>query len=140
MPNHYIWCWKPPSEPGAGHGVGCKAPTPSGLTTATAYRARFSGRYKAQLVEGSGTGICARLAIRESSTRCAPFAQGEDRPAGVSWSSLAWYLAARSIGRNGFRVDRLLASNGIPTGHGCRASEFERRMEARRLGEAEEGS
>jgi hypothetical protein len=62
----------------------------------------------------------------------------EDRLLAYPWSSLCWYLAAPEHRPNWVRVDRLLGEHGIQQDSAAGRQEFERRMEVRRLEEADE--
>jgi REP element-mobilizing transposase RayT len=100
----------------------------------------FSGRYKAQLVEGSGNGYlrtaCDYVHLNPVRAR---LIKGEDCLLAYPWSSLAWYLAAPEHRPAWMRVDRLLGEHGIREDNAKGRQEFERRMEARRLQETDEG-
>jgi putative transposase len=99
----------------------------------------FSGRYKAQLVEGGANGYlrtaCDYVHLNPVRAR---LLQTEDRLLGYPWSSLASYLAAPEHRPKWIRVDRLLGEHGLPHDTAGSRQEFERRMEARRLEEADE--
>jgi REP element-mobilizing transposase RayT len=94
----------------------------------------FTGRYKAQLVEGSGNGYLKTACdyVHLNPVRAGLLRSGE-RLLAYPWSSFGAYLAASKHRPGWIRVDRLLAEHGIgrDTAEGRR--EFERRMEARRL-------
>jgi REP element-mobilizing transposase RayT len=99
----------------------------------------FSGRYKAQLVEGSGNGYlrtaCDYVHLNPVRAR---LLKPEDRLLGYPWSSLTWYLAAPEHRPQWLRVDRLLGEHGIGQDTPAGRQEFERRMEQRRLEKADE--
>jgi len=99
----------------------------------------FSGRYKAQLVEGSGNGYlrtaCDYVHLNPVRAR---LLKAEDRLLAYPWSSLPWYLAAPEHRPGWIRVDRLLGEHGIQRDTAAARREFERRMEARRHDEADE--
>ena len=93
----------------------------------------FSGRYKAQLVEGSGTGYlraaCDYVHLNPVRAR---LLRPEERLLAYPWSSLLWYVAAPAHRPKWMRVDRLLGEHGIKHDTAAARQEFERRMEARR--------
>ena len=101
----------------------------------------FSGRYKALLVDGSGSGylktVCDYVHFNPVRARLVP---PEERLLSYPWSSLGWYLAAKAHRPGWIRVDRLLGEHGIgeDTAEGRR--EFERRMEQRRSEEENQAS
>lgn len=99
----------------------------------------FSGRYKAQLVDGSGNGylriacdyvhlnpIRAKLLRRD-----APFSS-------YRWSSLQLYLAPPTQRPPWLRVDRLFGEHGIQADTTNGRQQFERRMETRRRAEEDD--
>jgi REP element-mobilizing transposase RayT len=96
----------------------------------------FSGRYKAQLVEGSGNGYlrtaCDYVHLNPVRAR---LLQPDERLVAYPWSSLAWYLAAPAHRPGWLRVDRLLGEHGLAPDTAAHRQEFERRMEARRAAE-----
>ncbi len=98
----------------------------------------FSGRYKAQLVEGSGNGYlrtaCDYVHLNPVRAR---LLQAEDRLLAYPWSSLPWYLAAPEHRPPWIRVDRLLGEHGIAEDTAAGRREFEHRMEVRRLEETD---
>jgi REP element-mobilizing transposase RayT len=99
----------------------------------------FSGRYKAVIVEGSGTGYlrtaCDYVHLNPvRAKRLGSKARLVDYP----WSSLMWYLAAREHRPGWIRVDRLLREHGIQKDTAGGRRQFERRMEQRRLEETDE--
>ncbi len=101
----------------------------------------FSGRYKALLVEGSGHGylktVCDYVHLN-------PVRAGLLRPAerllAYPWSSLVWHLTAPEHRPPWIRADRLLGEHGIAEDTPAGRQEFERRMEGRRLEEADEAT
>jgi len=99
----------------------------------------FSGRYQAQLVEGSGNGYlrtaCDYVHLNPVRAR---LLKAEDRLLAYPWSSLPWYLAAPEHRPGWLRVDRLLGEHGIQRDTAAGRREFERRMEARRLDAADQ--
>jgi len=98
----------------------------------------FSGRYKAQLVEGSGNGYlrtaCDYVHLNPVRARLLP---AGERLLAYPWSSLPWYLAAAEHRPRWIRVDRLLGEHGIQDDTDAGRREFELRMEVRRLEEAD---
>src|SRR5437899_11635331 len=99
----------------------------------------FSGRYKAQLVEGSGNGYLRTACdyVHLNPVRAGLLKEGE-RLLAYPWSSLVWYLAASEHRPHWIRVDRLLGEHGIQQDTPAGRQEFERRMETRRLEETDE--
>jgi len=99
----------------------------------------FSGRYKAQLVEGSGNGYLRTACdyVHLNPVR-AGILKAEERLLAYPWSSLPAYLAAPEHRPQWVRVDRLLGEHGLQEDTAASREEFERRMEARRLEEADE--
>ena len=93
----------------------------------------FSGRYRAQLVEGSGSGYLRTACdyVHLNPVRAGLLARGE-RLLAYPWSSFGAYLAAGRHRPAWIRVDRLLAEHGIRRDTAEGRQEFERRMEARR--------
>ena len=98
----------------------------------------LSGRYKAQLVEGSGSGYLRTACdyVHLNPIR-AKLLAGEDRLLSYPWSSFPWYLAAPQHRPAWLRVDRLLGEHGIQQDTPMSRQEFERRMERRRLEEVD---
>ena len=92
----------------------------------------LSGRYKAQLLEGSGNGYlrtaCDYVHLNPVRAR---LVKPEDRLLAYPWSSLLYYLAAPQHRPGWIRVDRLLGEHGIQRDSPAGRQEFERRMEAR---------
>jgi hypothetical protein len=97
----------------------------------------FSGRYKALVVEGGGSGylrtVCDYTHLNPVRAKVLP---ASSRLLEYPWSSFGWYLTEPRHRPQWLRVDRLLGEHGIAgdTAEGRRA--LERRMETRR---AEEG-
>jgi REP element-mobilizing transposase RayT len=98
----------------------------------------LSGRYKAQLVEGSGNGYLRTACdyVHLNPVR-AKLLEAEDRLLAYPWSSFPWYLAARQHRPAWLRVDRLLGEHGIQQDTPVSRQEFERQMERRRLEETD---
>ncbi|MDA1277940.1 MAG: transposase [Verrucomicrobia bacterium] len=101
----------------------------------------FSGRYKAQLVEGSGNGYLRTACdyVHLNPVRAGLLAT-EERLLAHPWSSWGWYLAAPRHRPQWIRVDRLLGEHGLAADTTSAREEFEQRMEARRMEEADEES
>jgi len=97
----------------------------------------LSGRYKAQIVEGSGSGYLRTACdyVHLNTIRAGLLAP-EDRLLAYPWSSFGFYLAARRHRPAWLRVDRLLGEHGIQQDTPVSRREFERHMERRRLEEA----
>jgi REP element-mobilizing transposase RayT len=93
----------------------------------------FSGRFKAQLVEGSGHGYLRTACdyVHLNPVR-AGLLKPEERLLGYPWSSFGAYLAASEHRPAWIRVDRLLGEHGIQEDTTPGRAEFERRMEQRR--------
>ena len=98
----------------------------------------FSGRYKALIVEGEGDGYLKTVCdyVHLNPVR-AHLLRSEERLLSYPWSSLGWYLAAPGHRPGWLRVDRLLGEHGIGRDTAGGRLEFERRMEGRRLAEAD---
>src|SRR5580704_14396855 len=96
----------------------------------------FSGRYKAQLVDGSGHGylktVCDYVHLNPARAR---WLGREQKLGAYRWSSLRWYLQPRRKRPAWLRVDRLLGEHGIPRDSKAGQREFGRRMELRRATE-----
>jgi putative transposase len=99
----------------------------------------LSGRYKAQLVEGSGNGYLRTACdyVHLNPVR-AGLLRPEERLLAYPWSSLGYYLAAPEHRPNWVRVDRLLGEHGLGADTAAARQEFERRMEACRLESGDE--
>ena len=101
----------------------------------------FAGRYKALIVDGSGSGylrtVCDYVHLN-------PFRAGlieaGDRLLAYPWSSLVWYVAAREHRPDWMCVERLLGEHGIAKDSAAGRREFERRMEACREQKADEAA
>ena len=96
----------------------------------------LSGRYKAQLVEGSGNGYlktaCDYVHLNPVRARMLP---PQDRLLAYPWSSLGAYVAASEHRPFWVRVDRLLGEHAIQEDSTSGRRQFEERMEARRIEE-----
>ena len=94
----------------------------------------LSGRYKAQLVEGSGNGYLRTACdyVHLNPVR-AGLLKAQERLLAYPWSSFGYYLAAPEHRPNWMRVDRLLGEHGLQQDTPAARQEFERRTEARRL-------
>jgi putative transposase len=99
----------------------------------------FSGRYKAVMVEGSGTGYLRTACdyVHLNPVR-AKLLETKERLLEYPWSSMVWYLAAPEHRPTWMRVDRLLGEHGIQKDTAAGRQQFERRMEQRRLEETDE--
>jgi len=95
----------------------------------------FSGRYKALLVDGSGSGYLKSACdyVHLNPVR-AKLLSPQERLLAYPWSSLMWYLAAREHRPSWIR---LLGEHGIQQDSADGRLELERRMEARRLEETD---
>lgn len=96
----------------------------------------LSGRYKAQLVDGSGNGYLRTACdyVHLNPIR-AKLLEASDRLLAYAWSSFPLYLAAPKYRPAWLRVDRLLGEHGIQQDTPLSRQEFERQMERRRLEE-----
>jgi putative transposase len=94
----------------------------------------LSGRYKSQLVEGSGNGYLRTACdyVHLNPVR-AGLLKPEERLLAYPWSSLGYYLAAPQHRPRWVRVDRLLGEHGLTQDSSAARAQFEHRMEARRL-------
>ena len=93
----------------------------------------FSGRYKALIVDGSGTGylrtVCDYVHLNPARAKLV----SAERPLrGFVWSSWPRYLAAPSQRPAWLRVERLLGEYGIPKDSPAGRRQLERALEARR--------
>ena len=99
----------------------------------------LSGRYKAQLVEGSGNGYlrtaCDYVHLNPVRARLLAL---EDRLLAYPWSSFPLYLSAREHRPRWLRADRLMGEHGIAQDTPAGRQEFERHLERRRLEEVDE--
>ena len=98
----------------------------------------LSGRYKDQLVEGSGNGYlrtaCDYVHLNPARAKIlAP----DDRLLAYPWSSFPLYLAAAEHRPKWLRTDRLLGEHGIQQDTPAGRQEFERQLERRRLEEVD---
>lgn len=98
----------------------------------------FSGRYKSQLVEGSGNGYlkaaCDYVHLNPVRAR---MLKPQERLLAYPWSSLGAYIAAPEHRPFWIRVDRLLGEHAIQEDSAAGRRQFERRMEARRFEETD---
>ena len=94
----------------------------------------LSGRYKAQLVEGSGNGYLRTACdyVHLNPVR-AGLLKSEERLLCYPWSSFGYYLAAPRHRPGWMRVDRLMGEHGLQEDTAETRQEFEGRMEAARL-------
>ena len=101
----------------------------------------LSGRYKAQLVDGSGNGYLRTACdyVHLNPAR-AHVLKPEERLLAYPWSSLGAYLAAPEHRPAWIRVDRLLGEHGIQHDTPVGRQQFERLIEARRLEETDEAA
>ena len=100
----------------------------------------LSGRYKAQLVEGSGNGYLRTACdyVHLNPAR-AGVLRADERLLAYPWSSLVYYLAAPEHRPDWVRVDRLFGEHGLYQDTPASRAEFERRIEAQRLNPGDEG-
>lgn len=93
----------------------------------------LSGRYKAQLVEGSGNGYLRTACdyVHLNPVR-AHLLQPQKRLLAYPWSSFGAYLATPKHRPSWVRVDRLLGEHGIQEDTPAGRQRFEARMEQRR--------
>jgi putative transposase len=98
----------------------------------------FSGRYKALIVDGSGSGYLRRVCdyVHLNPAR-AKLLKPEQALREYRWSSWPEYLKAPGRRPAWLRVDRVMGEAGIPQDSAAGRRELERRLEARRG--AEEG-
>jgi REP element-mobilizing transposase RayT len=99
----------------------------------------FSGRYKALLVDGRSHGylrtVCDYVHLNPVRAR---LLKPEERLLGYPWSSLVWYVAVREHRPGWMRVDRVLGEHGLQEDSASSRQQFERRMEALRVEQADE--
>ena len=99
----------------------------------------FSGRYKAVIVDGSGTGYlrtaCDYVLLNPVRAKVLG---PKERLLEYPWSSLAWYLAAPEHCPAWMLVERLLGEHGIQSDNAAGRERFEQRMERRRAEENED--
>jgi REP element-mobilizing transposase RayT len=93
----------------------------------------FSGRYKALIVDGSGTGYLRTVCdyVHLNPVR-ANLLSREQKLAAYRWSSHRWYVERPARRPKWLRLDRLLGELGIPKDSPAGRKEFARRMELRR--------
>jgi putative transposase len=98
----------------------------------------LSGRYKAQLVEGSGNGYLKTACdyVHLNPVR-AKMLKGEERLLSYPWSSFGAYLATPEHRPSWIRVDRLLGEHGLQEDTAAARQKFEQRMEQRRREETD---
>jgi putative transposase len=98
----------------------------------------FSGRYRAQLVEGSGSGYlrtaCDYVHLNPVRAR---LLKAEERLLAYPWSSFGAYLASPQHRPSWIRVDRLLGEHGIREDNVQGRQQFEAYMERRRQEETD---
>ena len=97
----------------------------------------FSGRYKALVVDGSGSGYLKSVCdyVHLNPVRASLLTSDEPLRAFV-WSSFPEYLKAPGRRASWLRVDRLFGELGIPRDTPAGRRQFELRMEERRAQEA----
>jgi REP element-mobilizing transposase RayT len=99
----------------------------------------FSGRYKALIVDGSGSGylktVCDYVHLNPARAK---LLRPDQKLASYWWSSLCLYLQSSRKRPVWLRVGRLLGEHGIPRDSKEGRREFGRRMELRR--QAEDGA
>src|SRR5712671_5657127 len=96
----------------------------------------FSGRYKALVADGSGTGylksVCDYVHLNPVRAR---LLSAKQRLSDFRWSSYGEYLKRPKNRSRWLRVDRLLGEHGIPKDSAAGREEFQKRMELRRTSE-----
>ena len=134
MPNHYHLVVETP-EPNLVAGMAWLQST---YTIRLNHRHRlfghvFSGRYKSQLVEGSGNGYLRTACdyVHLNPVRAGMLKDGE-RLLSYPWSSFGAYLATPEHRPGWIRVDRLLGEHGIKADTAGGRERFEQWMERRR--------
>jgi len=139
MPNHYHVALETP-EPNLVAGMAWLQST---YTIRLNHRHKLighvlSGRYKAQLVEGSGNGYLktARDYVHLNPVR-AHLLKTEERLLAYPWSSLGAYIATPEPRPFWIRVDRLLGEHGIQEDSAPGRQQFEQLMETRRFEETD---
>jgi len=97
----------------------------------------FSGRYKALMVDGSGSGYLKTVCdyVHLNPVR-AGLLRAEENLSTYRWSSLRFYLEPGRKRPGWLRVERLLGEHGIPKDSKAGRREFGRRMELRRQSQA----
>src|ERR1043166_3329636 len=100
----------------------------------------FSGRYKAQIVDGSGNGylktVCDYVHLNPVRAR---LLRSGDKLESFRWSSLGHYLQSPRNRPAWLQVRPLLGEHGIPRDSTAGRREFGRRMELRRQAEENPG-
>jgi REP element-mobilizing transposase RayT len=139
MPNHYHLVLETP-EPNLVAGMAWLQST---YTIRLNHRHKLfghvlSGRYKSQLVEGSGNGYLRTACdyVHLNPVRAGMLKAGE-RLLSYPWSSFGAYLATPRHRPSWVRVDRLLGEHGIQEDTAEGRARFERWMERRRLEETD---
>jgi putative transposase len=101
----------------------------------------LSGRYRAQVVDGSGNGYLRTACdyVHLNPVR-AHLLKPEERLLAYPWSSFVYYLAAPQHRPEWVRVDRLLGEHGIQQDTVAGRQLFEQRMEARRIEEGDQAA
>ena len=139
MPNHYHLVLETP-EPNLVAGMAWLQST---YTIRLNHRHKlfghvFSGRYKAQLVEGSGNGYLRTACdyVHLNPVR-AQMLKAEERLLSYPWSSFGSYIAAPEHRPGWIRVDRLLGEHGIQEDTALARQQFEARTEKRRREETD---
>ncbi|MEW6305799.1 MAG: transposase, partial [Verrucomicrobiota bacterium] len=93
----------------------------------------FGGRYKALIVDGSGTGylrtVCEYVHLNPARARLVGPRQ---RLSAYRWSSLVWYLSPPRKRPAWLRVGRVLGELGIPKDSAAGRKQFSQLMERRR--------
>jgi putative transposase len=139
MPNHYHVVLETP-EPNLVPGM---AWLQSPYTIRLNHRHKLighvlSGRYKSQLVEGSGNGYlktaCDYVHLNPVRAR---LLKAEERLLAYPWSSFGAYIAAPAHRPFWIRTDRLLGEHGIQEDSAAGRQQFEQRMETRRFEETD---
>jgi putative transposase len=96
----------------------------------------FSGRYKAQIVDGSGNGylktVCDYVHLNPVRAR---LVKADQKMTAYPWSSLRWYLQPPRKRPAWMRVKRLLGEHRIPHDSKAGRQALERRMEQQRWSE-----
>lgn len=119
---------------------GCKALTRSASTTRHQLTGHvLSGRYKAQLVEGSANGYLRTACdyVHLNPVR-AKLLASQERLLAYPWSSFPLYLAVPQHRPQWLRTERLLGEHGIQHDTPAGRQEFERHLERRRLEETDQ--
>jgi REP element-mobilizing transposase RayT len=139
MPNHYHLVLETP-EPNLVRGMAWLQST---YTIRLNHRHRLfghvlSGRYKSQLVEGSGNGYLRRACdyVHLNPVR-AGMLRAQERLLSYPWSSFGAYLASPEHRPSWIRVDRLLGEHGLGEDTPVSREGFDRRMERRRTQETD---